>query len=205
MKPNIAGRKERARDAARRKRKQAFNPRRQKAAMANLAKAAETWPSGVPVAGYLAIGTELDPRGFMVELCQRGSHEICVPVVAAKGAALRFRKWAPDAALETGPFGVSVPAHGSWLVPGILMVPMLAFDRNGYRLGYGGGYYDRTLRELRASQSVWAVGLAFAAQETDLLPCDSFDQAVDAVVTEKEIMIVNPAIDPAAAGAPCGS
>ena len=204
MMSSIASQKTEAREAARRRRRQAFNPRRQQTALANVARAAETWPDRVPVAGYLAVGTELDPRSFMEMMYRRGRQEICVPVVAAKGAALQFREWTPDATLEQGPFGVNIPATGRILVPGIVIVPMLAFDRRGYRLGYGGGYYDRTLRELRAGQTIRAVGLAFAAQETDLLPTDGFDQKLDAVVTEREVMILNPSIEPAEARAACG-
>ena len=91
-----------------------------------------------------------------------------------------------------GTFGALVPAKGDWIVPEVLIVPLLAFDRRGYRLGYGGGYYDRTLEVLRARGPVTAIGFAFAAQEVDEVPIEATDQPLDLIVTERGI--IRPAV-----------
>ncbi len=83
-----------------------------------------------------------------------------------------------------GAFKALVPEEGAWVEPQVLIVPLLAFDARGYRLGYGGGFYDRTLEGLRARRPVLAVGLAFAAQEVAAVPVEPTDQRLDAVVTE---------------------
>ena len=110
-----------------------------------------------------------------------------VPVIPGPAMALRFREWSPGCALVAGEFGALIPAEGAWVEPAVLIVPMLAFDARGYRLGYGGGFYDRTLEGLRAKRPTLAVGFAFAAQEVDEVPIDAYDQQLDAVVTEEGV------------------
>jgi 5-formyltetrahydrofolate cyclo-ligase len=110
-----------------------------------------------------------------------------VPVIMGKGLPLRFREWAPGCAMVAGEFGAEIPAEGAWLEPEVLIVPLLAFDARGFRLGYGGGFYDRTLAGLRDRHKVLAVGFAFAAQEVAHVPVDGFDQRLDLVVTEKGV------------------
>ncbi len=83
-----------------------------------------------------------------------------------------------------GPFGAAVPASSEEVEPQVLIVPLVAFDSRGRRLGYGGGFYDRTLERLRSARPTWAVGFAYAAQESESLPEESTDQPLDAVVTE---------------------
>ena len=116
-------------------------------------------------------------------------HKLCVPVIVAINAPLRFREWTPNCELKQDHFKVNVPIIGSWLVPKCIIVPLLAFDKRGYRLGYGGGYYDRTIIELRQSYNVYTIGLAFAGQESEHIPIDEFDQKLDAIVTEKKIFL----------------
>jgi 5-formyltetrahydrofolate cyclo-ligase len=141
------------------------------------------------VSAYLAMRDELDPRPAMLALHTLG-YRLCVPVTEALGTPLRFRAWTPDAALVAGPFGTSVPGDGDWLVPEVLVVPLLAFDRRGHRLGYGGGYYDRTIAALRAEgRPVHAIGYAFAAQEVEAVPVEATDAALDAVVTELGVLL----------------
>ena len=89
-----------------------------------------------------------------------------------------------------GTFGAPVPEVGCWMVPQILIVPLVAFDRAGGRLGYGGGFYDRTLEALRRDGPVLAIGFAFAAQEVDALPQEPTDQRLDRIVTEVEVIEV---------------
>ena len=139
-------------------------------------------PVGV-VAGYMPIRTEIDPLPAMRALAEAGTR-VCVPVIRAAGAPLDFREWTPDADLVDGPFGAKVPTRGDWLVPETLIVPLVAFDRSGNRLGYGGGFYDRTLARLRAAGPVRAIGFAYAAQEMDLAP-EPTDEPLDLIVTER--------------------
>jgi 5-formyltetrahydrofolate cyclo-ligase len=144
--------------------------------------------AGSVLAGYLPIRTEIDPIPAMA--AHRGA--VCVPVVTGPGEPLAFRAWHPGAALEAAGFGVPVPVAGDWLIPSVLIVPMLAFDRRGYRLGYGGGFYDRTLAALRAAGPVTAIGFAFAAQEVAAVPREDTDARLDAIVTEAGPVALTP-------------
>ncbi|HYM31013.1 MAG TPA: 5-formyltetrahydrofolate cyclo-ligase [Candidatus Cybelea sp.] len=144
-------------------------------------------PPGACVAGYWPIGDELDPRPLMLRLAGAGL-AIALPVVTARGGALTFRRWLQEDVLEPGVLGIHVPPDtAEVMVPRVLLVPLLAFDGTGHRLGYGGGYYDRTLSALRASgRPVAAVGFAYAGQEQPALPYTAADQRLDWVVTERE-------------------
>lgn len=141
--------------------------------------------AGKVLAGYLPIRSEIDPRPAMAD------HDgpVCVPVIEAADQPLRFRQWTPDASLERGTFGAMVPVAGAWLVPQVIIVPLVAFDANGYRLGYGGGFYDRTLEGLRAQGPVLAVGFAYAAQELAAVPVEPTDQPLDAIITERGLTV----------------
>ncbi len=139
------------------------------------------------VSAYLPIGSELDPRPLMAALQSMG-FGLAVPVIEAKGRPLRFRAWVPGAAVIPGPFGVEVPAEGAWVEPDLLVVPLLAFDAAGHRLGYGAGFYDRTLAALRAERAVTALGFAYAAQQVAEVPREPTDARLDAVVTEAGVL-----------------
>jgi len=141
---------------------------------------------GVPLAGYMPMRTEIDPLPAMAEAAAHGP--VAVPVIMARGQPLQFARWQPDCAMQDGPFGARVPVTQDWLVPEILIVPLVAFSRSGGRLGYGGGFYDRTLQGLRARGPVLAIGFAFAAQEDADLPLEPTDQPLDMVVTEEGVM-----------------
>jgi 5-formyltetrahydrofolate cyclo-ligase len=141
---------------------------------------------GVPLAGYAQMRSEIDPTPAMAEAAAHGA--VGVPVIIAKGQPLQFRLWEPDCAMIPGPFGAQVPATGGWMTPQILIVPLLAFTRGGGRLGYGGGFYDRTLQALRAHGPVMAIGFAYAAQEDPDLPLEPTDQPLDLIVTEAGII-----------------
>ncbi len=144
------------------------------------------FPSGCVVSAYWPIGSEIDPRPLMVHLHEDG-HPIALPVTSGRGNPLVFRAWRPEDPLEAAGFGTRVPlASQPGLTPRVLIVPLLAFDRAGYRLGYGGGFFDRTLARLRNSAAVLAVGVAYAAQEVARVPRDGSDQPVDWIVTEAE-------------------
>jgi len=151
---------------------------------------AERTGIGTVISGYMAIGSELDPATLMQRLAARGSR-LCLPVVAAPGTPLFFRRWAEGDRLETGVFAVPVPAEDAEeLVPDILLVPLLAFDRQGRRLGYGGGYYDRTITALRAGKEILAVGLAFSGQLRDDMLVGPHDAALDWIITESAALRV---------------
>ncbi|MCC1493676.1 5-formyltetrahydrofolate cyclo-ligase [Cognatishimia sp. F0-27] len=141
---------------------------------------------GVPLAGYMPIRSEIDPRPVMADAAAHGP--VGVPVITGKAQPLRFALWDPDTEMTTGPFGARVPARPQWMVPEILIVPLVAFTATGARLGYGGGFYDRTLAELRACGPVLAIGFAYAAQQTDALPDDPFDAPLDLIVTEDAVL-----------------
>lgn len=145
-------------------------------------------PPGGCVAGYAAIRSELDPRPALERLHDRG-FRICLPVVEGPARPLHFRLWEPASPLVAGAFGAMVPDAGSAAEPDLLIVPLLAFDAHGFRLGYGGGYYDRTLETLRAQRAVTALGLAYAAQAAAAVPVEPTDQKLDAIVTETGLVL----------------
>ncbi|MBO6784374.1 MAG: 5-formyltetrahydrofolate cyclo-ligase [Alphaproteobacteria bacterium] len=145
---------------------------------------------GTVVAGYAPIGSELDPRTLMERIAARGS-TTCLPVVVEGDAPLEFRRWAPGEELVTGAYGIPIPPPRADVVtPDLLLVPMLAFDRRGHRLGYGGGYYDRTIAGLRVAREILAVGLAFSGQLRDDIPAASHDMVLDWIVTESAALRV---------------
>lgn len=145
-------------------------------------------PAGTIVAAYWPMGDELDPRPLMRSLEGNGCR-LALPVVTARGQALDFRLFSWDEGLEPGPHGtVHPPAAALGVIPAVLLVPLLAFDRRCFRLGYGGGYYDRTLESLRKKGHVKTIGLGFAAQEVPAVPCDGHDQRLDAIATELELI-----------------
>lgn len=138
---------------------------------------------GKVISGYMPIRTEISPLPAMLGMI--GHAPMTVPVIQGDRLPLIFREWRPDAPMIDGPFGALVPAEGAFLTPQVLIVPLLAFDRHGYRLGYGGGFYDRTLEALRLEGPVLAVGYAFAGQEVAEVPRDAHDQPLDMIVTEE--------------------
>lgn len=141
---------------------------------------------GVALSGYMPIRTEIDPVPAMAEAAAHGP--VGVPVIMAKGQPLKFSRWEPDMALRDGPFGAQVPEQDDFFDPEILIVPLVAFDASGVRLGYGGGFYDRTLERLRARRATLAIGFAYDGQEADALPAEPTDQLLDMIVTETRIL-----------------
>jgi 5-formyltetrahydrofolate cyclo-ligase len=140
-------------------------------------------PAGAVVAGYWPIGEEIDIRPLLVRLSERG-HAIVLPETPRRGEALRFRRWAPGDALMRERFGTFAP-RGEIMAPDWIIVPLLAFDRAGRRLGYGGGYYDRTLKEL---PMVPRLGAAFSIQEIPEVPAGPADIRLPAVATENGVI-----------------
>lgn len=143
---------------------------------------------GRPVSGYLAMGSELDPMPTLEWLAERGP--VLLPVVHAKGQPLIFRRWTPESRMVDGGFGTRHPEEGEEMDPVALIVPLLSFDLLGHRLGYGGGFYDRSLAGLRErNPATFAVGFAYAAQEAAALPVGPYDARLDAVVTEQGVVV----------------
>lgn len=141
------------------------------------------------VAGYWPLGDELDPRPAMQRLAAAG-HRLALPRMAGPAAALTFHGWTWGNPLIQGGFAVMEPApEQPRIKPQVVLVPLLAFDARGHRLGYGKGYYDRTLRTLRAAGGARrALGLAFALQEVPEVPAAPFDEPLDAIVTERGLV-----------------
>ena len=139
---------------------------------------------GAVVSSYYAIGDEADPAALESELRRRG-HRIVLPRVAGRNLPLDFHLWEEGAQLLRGGFGLSEPSR-DWpmLAPDVLIVPLLAFDPQGYRIGYGAGYYDRTIRGLRERKTIIAAGFAFSVQQFEALPHLAHDERLDWVVTE---------------------
>jgi 5-formyltetrahydrofolate cyclo-ligase len=137
------------------------------------------------VALYHPINTELDTKPLAAALLDRGVR-IALPVASKKPAPLVFRLFAAGDPLVEGVFGEQVPTDAADMVtPDIIVAPLLGFTRAGVRLGYGGGYYDRTIEALQKNGAVLFVGYAFALQEVDALPASPLDQRLDWVATER--------------------
>jgi 5-formyltetrahydrofolate cyclo-ligase len=145
-------------------------------------------PPGAAVAGFWPLAGEIDIRPLLQALADRG-HPVLLPVTPPRGQPLGFRRWRPGDAMATGRFGTPIPC-GEAMAPAFLLVPLLAFDRRGHRLGYGAGYYDRTLALLPGLPTL---GCAFAAQELDSVPAGPQDIALAAIATERGIITCRPA------------
>jgi 5-formyltetrahydrofolate cyclo-ligase len=180
---DLAARKDAARKAAFVRRKAAHDP---DAATAGYLSEVLAGYRGVPVAGYSRMRTEIDPTPALEEAAAHGP--VGMPVIVRAGQPLVFRLWTPGCAMVPGEFGAAIPADGTLMVPEIVVVPLVAFDRKGGRLGYGGGFYDRTLEQLRARRRTLAIGFAYAAQEDTDLPLEATDQRLDLIVTERGII-----------------
>jgi len=140
------------------------------------------------VSGFFPYQSEIDTRPLLGRLAGEG-WTTALPIVIANGQPLEFRRWLPGEPTVPGKWDIPRPPETSPLLkPDVLLVPMLAFDRAGYRLGYGGGFYDRTLELLRKEKPVVAIGVAYAVQGVDSVPHDDHDQKLDFIMTEKELI-----------------
>ncbi|MEJ1979268.1 MAG: 5-formyltetrahydrofolate cyclo-ligase [Acetobacteraceae bacterium] len=142
-------------------------------------------PPGAIVSGFWPMGDEIDIRPLLHALAARG-HVLALPETPPLGQPLVFHRWQPGDPLRQERFG-TMTADGAAITPDVLLVPMLAFDRQGRRLGYGGGYYDRTLAALPGRP---AIGCAFAAQEIPAVPVGPFDISLDAIATECGVILI---------------
>lgn len=138
---------------------------------------------GAVVSGFLPIGDEIDPLPLMLRLAGEG-YGLALPVLQGKDEPLLFRRWRPGDPLVDRQWGIREPLSSApEAEPDVMLVPLLAFDAEGHRIGYGGGYYDRTLAAARAVRTVVGIGVAFDAQEVPAVPRLHFDQRLDWVLT----------------------
>ena len=148
---------------------------------------------GTIVSGFMPMKTEINALPLMRKLAEAGA-QLALPVVEGRGKPLTMRAWRWGEELGSGVVrnvaGIRLEAKpdAARVDPDILLVPLLAFDRAGYRLGYGGGYYDLTIAGLRARKTTTAVGIAFAAQEVLRVPTTPRDARLDLVLTEREVI-----------------
>lgn len=184
---SIAKKKSDARKLAFAARKTAHDTGLDEAANRNLIGQLALYRDAQIIAAYMPIRTEVSPFATMTILHGQ-EKRICVPVIQGEGQPLKFQEWTPDCEMVDGPFGASVPAMGAFLQPDVVITPLVAFDRKGYRLGYGGGFYDRSFEELNAVKPVIAVGFAYGAQELSRVPTEQTDHKLNAIVTEADVL-----------------
>lgn len=145
-------------------------------------------PAGAIVSGYSPLKSEISPVPLMRLVADAGA-KLALPVVVARGRPLIMRAWAFGEPLGSGQWGIREPkAEAPEVFPDFLIVPLAAFDREGYRLGYGAGYYDMTIARLRGMKAVVTMGIAFAAQEVKTVPRTSHDEKLDFILTEREVI-----------------
>lgn len=145
-------------------------------------------PRNVVVSGYYPIGSEANVLPLLERL-KSSEFDVALPVVVGRGKPLLFRLWTGDEEMRKGPYGILEPGPDAAAVrPDMILAPLLAFDRSGNRLGYGGGYYDLSIKSIREHQPVLAVGVAYAAQEVAAVPHDENDTVLDKILTENGVI-----------------
>ena len=185
---DIAQGKRKARTAASKRRAEAHERLKD---VAGVAMAERGLPPGLAlstgiVSGFIPYKSEITTIPMMNRL-RRAGWQTCLPIVIAPEQPLVFRAWNPGDPLVPGVWDIPIPVETApEVLPDVLLVPMLAFDRRGYRLGYGGGFYDRSLEKLRALKKVVAIGVAYQAQLVDEVPIGPYDAPLDYVMTEEE-------------------
>ena len=160
------------------------------AADAIAARFFRTWAPGHSkvIAAFWPIKSEINIR-LLIEKLHRAGCDIVLPEVVASSKLLLFRKWTPEAKMTKGSYKTSVlTANAAVMEPDWILVPLLAFDSERFRLGYGGGYYDATLSHLAKKKEIFTIGVAYDVQEFDSVPKESSDFQLDAVLTEKRVI-----------------
>jgi 5-formyltetrahydrofolate cyclo-ligase len=154
--------------------------------------AARAFPQNITpgriVSGFMPLKSEVNPLPLMQRLSEDGA-QLALPRIVGRGSPLSMRAWTFGDPLDRGQWGIREPKPDAPEVdPDILLVPLLAFDRAGYRIGYGAGYYDMTIKRLRELKAVTAIGVAFAVQEVPRVPTTDRDERLDLVLTEREVI-----------------
>jgi 5-formyltetrahydrofolate cyclo-ligase len=149
------------------------------------------WDETPTIAGYWPLIGEINDLTFL-EYCYERGLRCALPFITNAASPLRFKTWKPCDLLEPGMYGIPSPSpHAIDLIPDILLIPLVAFDRSCYRLGKGGGFYDRTLEALRKNHTVLAIGLGYDQQEVERIPRELHDQQLDYIVTPAHIIGIN--------------
>jgi 5-formyltetrahydrofolate cyclo-ligase len=148
-------------------------------------------PPSAVIAGYKPVKGEIDPMPALTKLLAH-NHRMALPVMGKEEGRkqLSFHPWKPGDTLTVKQYGIHEPELGAEiLLPDIVIVPLVAYDLNGNRLGYGGGYYDAVLRKLRAVKPDFiAIGVGFSLQEDTMLPSEAYDEKLHKIITEKEVI-----------------
>jgi len=141
------------------------------------------------VSAFATIGDEI-PTAPLIEALHAAGFVVGLPVTGRLGTPLTFRRWTPETVMVPGRMNIAEPpAEAEIVTPDVLFVPLAAFDRRGHRIGYGAGFYDRTLAALRGEKPITAIGVAYAAQEVLFVPDDDHDEPLDFIVTEKDTIV----------------
>ena len=137
------------------------------------------------IAAYSPIHSELDILPLLHHLHKTG-HSCCLPVASETAHEFLFKKWVPESIMIQGAFHIPVPEQGELINPDVLLVPLLAFDTDGYRLGYGKGHYDTTLIKLKNTGKIVTIGIGYEVQKVDCVPREPHDQQLDWIITEQK-------------------
>ena len=140
------------------------------------------------IAGYYAINSEMDITNSLKFLISM-NFEISLPQIVKKNESLVFKIWKKNTKLLKESFSINVPQSKKELHPDIIIVPMVAFDKLKNRIGYGGGYYDRTIKEFKEKKKIYTIGIAFDEQETNIIPTDRYDQNLNMILTPSRVII----------------
>ena len=148
-------------------------------------------PAKSIISGFWPLADEIDTRPLL-EALHKAGHKVLLPVMQGANQPLVFACWAPGDKLVTGNFKTQEPAPEKIkMVPQIMICPLLAFDRQGFRMGYGGGFYDRSIAQIQSNQPLTTIGIAFAAQEVESVITGPYDQPLDKIITEKEVIDIS--------------
>jgi len=189
MQSSVAEQKEKLRTEALARRDALSPEARAAAAEAIAARALPIAPqAGTIVSGFMPIRSEINPLPLLRRYAEAGAG-LALPRIVGRGRPLSMRAWSIGAPLIKGQWNIREPDPAAREVePDIVLVPLAAFDRRGHRIGYGAGYYDRTIQSLREKKPVTTIGIAFAVQEFDEVPALSHDERLDLVLTEREVI-----------------
>ena len=187
---DVAEVKRMARSAASRRRAEAHDQLKDIAGVRLAERGLPSFIATAPgtVSGFIPYKSEITTIPLLSALRKLG-WRTCLPVVIAPDQPLAFRAWEPGGELVPGAWDIPVPPESApEVLPNVLLVPMLAFDARGHRLGYGGGFYDRTLEKLRALKTITAIGVAYHAQMVAEVPRGDYDAPLDYIMTEQETL-----------------